>query len=54
MEDEIADNIEEQEESGLDFEEFGTPAYSLSKTSAVWKGEVVAARGKLLTTAIVS
>tara|TARA_A100001388_G_C28756210_1_gene495077 strand:- start:557 stop:1786 length:1230 start_codon:yes stop_codon:yes gene_type:complete len=45
---------EEQEESGLDFEEFGTPAYSLSKTSAVWKGEVVAARGKLLTTAIVN
>ena len=44
----------EIEDVGLDWEEFGTPAYSLSKTSAAWKGEVVNARGKLLTTTIVN
>ena len=37
----------EQEIEGVDAAEF-TPAYSLSKTSAIWKGEATI-RGKLLT-----
>jgi Amt family ammonium transporter len=38
----------EQEIEGVDSAEFSTPAYSLSKTSAIWKGEQTS-RGKLVT-----
>jgi|TARA_B100000959_G_scaffold286444_1_gene365096 Amt family ammonium transporter len=42
----------EIENAGLDTE-CGTPAYSLSKTSAVWKGEVIGARGKLTAVSLI-
>tara|TARA_B100000586_G_scaffold258559_1_gene223182 strand:+ start:82 stop:1296 length:1215 start_codon:yes stop_codon:yes gene_type:complete len=38
----------EQEIEGVDSAEFSTPAYSLSKTSAIWKGEQTV-RGKIAT-----
>ena len=39
---------DEQQIEGVDSAEFSTPAYSLSKTSAIWKGEQTV-RGKVAT-----